>query len=190
MALTRHRRATARSAVSLCLAAAAVSGCFADPTEVVVVVDTDAKVGRDFIDVQLCFSSGSFGPSFESHADGSTWPVTVGARHEGGIAPTFDVLVKLNTTFAPDPCNSTFRGMQPAPPFDTRKAMDVRFVDGEMRALYLPLFRACACVDDAGMPITNCPHALDPDCHDLSNPQLADFDEDNLPHIPASAKLP
>jgi hypothetical protein len=188
MAPTRPRGATARGAVSLWLAAAAVSGCFADPTEVVVVVDTDAKVGRDFIDVQLCFSSGAFSPTFESHSDGRTWPVTVGARHE--VASTFDVLVKLKTTFASDGCNSAFPMMQPTLPFDTRKAMDVRFVDGEMRVLYLPLFKICACVDDAGMPITNCQHALDPDCTDLSNPKLGDFDENNLPHIPASAKAP
>ena len=174
----------------LSLASTALSGCFADPTEVVIVVDTDAKVGRDFVDVQFCFSSGAFSPAFESHANGTSWPVTVGARHEGSTPMSFDVLVKLNTTLAPDPCNSSFRMMQPAPPFDSRKAMDVQFVDGEMRVLYLPLFRVCACVDDAGMPITNCAHALDPDCRDLSNPKLGDFDEDNLPHIPASAKSP
>jgi hypothetical protein len=168
----------------------ASSGCFSDPTEVVVVVDTDALVGRDFVDVQLCFSAGASFGAFESHADGSSLPVTVGVRR-AGMATMFDVLVKLNPTFGAPPCN--FPGKMvpaPPPPFDSRKAMDVQFVDGEMRVLYLPMLKACACVDNTGMPITNCTHALDADCRDLSNPKLGDFDEDNLPHLPASAKSP
>jgi hypothetical protein len=166
----------------------ALTGCFADPTEVVVVVDTDAKVGRDFAEVQLCFSSGE-----ESRADGLSWPVTVGARLEGSFTTMFTVQVRLNTTNGSAPCNSRgpmFPMVQTPPPFDTRTAMDVRFVNGEMRALFLPMLKACACIDASGMPITNCSHALDPDCRDLSNPQLAEFDEDNLPHLPASAKSP
>ena len=181
-----RRRGLARGVVLIVLAAPALAGCFDDPTEVVVVLDTDAKVGRDFNDVQLCYSTGN-----EAHADGRTWPVTVGVRRMGPTT-TFTVLVKLNTTPSPSPCNNNF--MPPgtlgaSPPFDTRTAKDVQFVDGEMRSLFLPLFKACACVDAAGMPTTNCTHALDPNCEDLSNPKLGDFDEDNLPHLPASAKL-
>jgi hypothetical protein len=184
----RHGAAAFRGAIvpSMILSffGLAVAGCFADPTEVVVVVDTDAKAGLDFLDVQLCFSSGA-----EAHADGTSLPVTVGARREG-TTPMFDVLVKLNTTRTQ--CNNFNFNMTMAtpPPFSSRKAMDVRFVEGEMRTLYLPMLKSCACVDAAGMPITNCAHALDPDCRDLSNPKLGDFDEDNLPHLPASAKSP
>jgi hypothetical protein len=171
----------------LALATLGLAGCFDDPTEVVVVLDTDAKVGRDFNDVQLCVNPGG-----EAHADGRTWPVTLGVR-KMDATPTFTVLVKLNTTFAPSSCDNpgSFPGKSTGGPnpFDVRTAKDVQFVDGEMRALFLPLLKSCACVDAAGMPITGCANALEPDCVDLSNPRLSDFDEDNLPHLPASAKL-
>jgi hypothetical protein len=176
--------------VGLALATSALAGCFADPTEVVVVLDTDAKLGRDYNSVQLCFNPGG-----ESDADGTTWPVTVGVR-KMDATPTFTVLVKLNTTlntFAPGGCDSNpmlpGRTQTTANPFIVRTAKDVQFVDGQMRALFLPLRTMCACVDAAGMPITGCANALEPECADLSNPPLSDFDEDNLPHLPASAKL-
>jgi hypothetical protein len=180
-------RAARRLAVLFALAAPLFEGCFDDPTEVVVVVDTDAKFGLNFSDVQLCFAQFN-----EVHADGRTWPVTVGVRRSGP-STAFNVIVKLNTTFPGLPCGGQ---RDPNPmnlpplPFDTRTARDVRFVDGEMRVLYIPILKACACVDASGTPITNCTHALDPDCSDLSNPSLGTFDEDNLPHLPASAKSP
>jgi hypothetical protein len=189
MGRARVHGAAAGGVLGLGLAMSALAGCFTDPTEVVVVVDTDARAGRDFVDVQLCLSSSEFG-SFESHADGRTLPVTLGVRRQG-TTTMFDVFVKLNTTLGAPPCNFPGRTEPaPPPPFDSRKAMDVQFVDGQMRTLYLPMLKDCACVDDTGMPITNCTHALDADCRDLSNPKLGDFDEDNLPHIPASAKAP
>jgi hypothetical protein len=170
------------------LAAGSLTGCFDDPTEVVIALDTDAKVGRDFADVQLCFSSSS-GSSSEAHADGRTLPITIGVRRQGP-STAFTVLVKLNTTQSASPCNGFMTNGMTAPAFDTRTAKDVQFVDGEMRVLFLPLLKACACVDAAGMPITNCAHALDPECQDLSSPKLGEFDEDNIPHLPASAKSP
>ncbi|HVU50261.1 MAG TPA: hypothetical protein VHL80_06225 [Polyangia bacterium] len=179
------RRRLARGLLWIALATPALEGCFDDPTEVVVVIDTDAKLGRDYQNVAICFSTGA-----ESDATGTTWPVTVGVR-KMGTTPTFTVLVSLSTTSSPGGCNSNLRPpgtFGTAPAFDTRSAKDVEFVDGEMRSLFLPLFKACACVDANGMPTTNCQHALDPDCQDLSNPKLGDFDEDNLPHLPASAK--
>jgi hypothetical protein len=182
----RRGRGIAPRVLLVALAAPVLAGCFDDPTEVVVVLDTDAKVGRDFANVQLCFSNASS----DANADGRTWPVTVGVRKQG-TSSMFTVLVKLNTTPAPGQCDNRF--MPPGtvttpPPFDTRTAKDVQFVDGEMRTLFLPLLKACACVDAAGMPTTSCPHALDPGCEDLTSPKLGDFDENNLPHLPASAK--
>ena len=134
------------------------------------------------IQVQLCFSSNQ-----QSVAEGDSWPVTVGVRKQGP-ATSFDVLVKLATT-RDSLCFTSPMGQQP-PPFASRKASDVHFVDGEMRVLFLPIFRSCDCVDASGMPSTSCSHALDPDCHDFTNPSLGEFDEDNLPHLPASAKSP
>ena len=179
---TPRSRSTRRGAFVVSLATVALAGCFADPTEVVVVVDTDAKPLTDFGTIQFNFSSGG-----QASGSATTLPATVGVRPEGPSAE-FDVLVTLNVgvnNFVPG------NPMVGAPlPFAARKASNVRFVDGEMRVLFLPILRACACVDASGMPSTNCPHALDPDCADLTDPNLAEFDDDNVPRLPASAKAP
>jgi hypothetical protein len=164
------------------LATAALAGCFADPTEVVVVVDTDAKPLTDFGTIEFNFSSGG-----QASGSATTLPATVGVRPEGPSAE-FDVLVTLNVgvnNFVP---NNPIG--QASLPFAARKASSVRFVDGEMRVLFIPILRACACVDASGMPSTNCPHALDTDCADLTDPNMAEFDEDNIPRIPPSPKGP
>ena len=163
------------------LAAVALTGCFADPTEVVVVVDTDAKPFTDFGTIQFMFSSGE-----QAFGDPSRLPATVGVRPQGP-STEFDVLVNLGVGANAPPFDPT--GRSPLP-FAVRKASNVRFVNGEMRVLLLPILRACACVDASGMPTTSCPHALDPDCQDLTDPSLAEFDEDNIPRLPASAKSP
>ena len=176
-------------AVLAALAAIALSGCFADPTEVVVVMDTDAKAPTDFAQIQFTFfstggvtsSDGSKGSNTDAFAsaDGSSLPVTVGVIPEGESA--FDVLVTLTTR----PWSS-FDPMNPPLPFATRSASNVRFVTNEMRTLFIPIPKICACVTATGTPSTNCPHALDPECSDLTSPTLTDFDEDNLPRLRAA----
>jgi hypothetical protein len=176
-------RPGARGAGLAAVAAATLAGCFADPTEVVVVVDTDAKVGRDFSEVDFCFSPAPQGPP-QPTADGSQWPVTVGVRPQSQT--TFSLMVRLSPTpGAPCPPSGSMGPDQLA--FATRSAADVRFVPGEMRVLFLPILSVCACVNAAGMPITGCTHALDPGCQDLSDPPLGDFDPNNIPHLPASS---
>jgi hypothetical protein len=160
------------------VAAVALTGCFADPTEVIVVVDSDAVAGKDFQQVQLLFSSE--GGLFQEPAfsNGPQLPATVGVTLSGS-STTFDVVVNLDAgAFAPMGNGGL--------PFSTRKASSVTFVTDQMRVLLIPMFKRCACVDAAGMPSTNCPHALDPDCHDLVNPPLSAFDADHLPRLPAS----
>jgi hypothetical protein len=174
-----HRSSSARcGALFALLAAAAFSGCFADPTEVVVVVDTDAKPLTDFGTIQFNFSSGE-----QAFGSATALPATVGVRPQG-FSTDFDVLVNLNVgmnNFPPgDPMGQT------PLPFAARKASNVRFVDGEMRVLFIPMLRACACVDASGMPSTNCLHALDPECADLLDPSTAELDEDNIPRLPRS----
>jgi hypothetical protein len=163
----------------------ALGGCFADPTEVVVVVDTDAQPLQDFEQVEFVFSQGidSPGPSW----NGNTMPVTLGVRpsHSG---QTFDVLVRLDARNVPshfDP-NNPSSPQSPLPPFAVRKASEVHFVDGEMRTLFLPIRKACACLDASGMPSHVCANALEPECADLRNPPLGELDEDDLPRLPAS----
>jgi hypothetical protein len=175
-------------AVLAALTATALTGCFADPTEVVVVMDTDAKAPADFTQVQFSFSSGQMifpggimkpSPGGFASADGSSLPVTVGVIPEGESA--FDVMVTLTTN-----ASSFDDPMNPPLPFATRSASNVRFVTNEMRTLFIPIPKICACVTATGTPSTNCPHALDPECSDLTSPTLTDFDEDNLPRLPAA----
>lgn len=187
----RSQSSGVRRAVLAALAATAFSGCFADPTEVVIVMDTDAKAPTDFSQIQFTFFStgGVIFPdgSMRSNqiasasADGSSLPVTVGVIPAGESA--FDVLVTLatNPSSFGDPANAPL-------PFETRKVSNVRFVTNEMRTLFIPVPKVCACVTAAGKPSTNCPHALDPECSDITSPTLTDFDEDNLPRLPASTK--
>ena len=170
-----------RLAALAVLAVLAGAGCFDDPTQVVVAVDTDARVGTDFSGVAFLVSTPQFQqrcalcPSATS--DGHAWPVTLAVAPGDGV-PNFTVEVQLTIQ---SPTQQVF---------STRTAKDVRFVPGQRSVLFIPMLRSCACVDAAGMPITSCARALDPDCVDFSNPPLGELDEDNLPHLPAAAKAP
>ncbi|HVR02366.1 MAG TPA: hypothetical protein VMT47_09560, partial [Polyangia bacterium] len=62
-------------------------------------------------------------------------------------------------------------------PFLQRKVSNIRFVPDQIRALFIPLLKACACNG------TNCPHALDDGCRDITAPVLTSFDESNLPRL-------
>jgi hypothetical protein len=158
------------------LAAFALAGCFADPTEVVVVVDTDATPFTDFGEIQFTFGGGSFG--FASVAKASPLPATMGVV-PGDDHGSFDLSVTLT------PPGQRFPGMTPATnPFATRKASEVPFVKGSMRVLFLPILKECACTQISGVTSTNCPHALDPECRDLTAPPLPEFDDDDVPHLP------
>jgi hypothetical protein len=174
----RLTRVSARRALLAALLAAPLGGCFADPTEVVIVVDTDATPFKDFAQIMFSFSDG-----FSAFADAATLPATLGVR-PGGQSLTFDVIVTLNTTMS--------FGQMRAPDgtatltFATRKASEVRFVSNEMRVLFLPIPKLCSCTDASGMPITSCAHALDPACLDLRAPPLSELDEDNLPRLAKS----
>jgi hypothetical protein len=179
-ARARFPRSGARAAWLAVIASAALAGCFADPTEVVVVVDTDALPGTDYQQMQLTFTSSLGQGLFQETAfsNGSQLPVSVGATLSGS-STAFDVVVNLDGgAFGP----VTNVGL----PFSTRKVSSVSFVTDQMRMLFIPMFKKCACVDAAGMPTTSCPHALEPDCHDLVSPPLTAFDADHLPRLPAS----
>jgi hypothetical protein len=183
----RSRSSVALRVLLAALAATAFSGCFADPTEIVVVMDTDAKAPTDFAQVQFAFSSANviFPDGSQrsnmigfASADGSSLPVTVGVVPAGENA--FDVSVTLATNAV------SFDPMNPALPFATRTVSDVRFVTNQMRTLFIPIPKICACVTADGTPSTNCPHALDPECSDLTSPKLTDFDADHLPRLAAA----
>ncbi|HEV3032938.1 MAG TPA: hypothetical protein VG319_14920 [Polyangia bacterium] len=157
------------SASGLVLAAlvAASAGCFSDPTEVVVVVDTDAVSFVDFqqIKYQLGFSPNLGGTSAVGNPEPmpSTLGLTPSSPGATTGATTFDVVV-------------TFAGNM-GQPFLQRKVSNIRFVPDQVRALFIPILKACACNG------TNCPHALDDGCRDITAPVLTSFDENNLPRV-------
>jgi hypothetical protein len=160
------------------LAASSLAGCIDDPTEVVVVVDTDAQPFKDFAQISFTFDGGQF-PSAFANAD--ALPATIGVTPSNGRTE-FNVLVSLSVT-----PNFFMGGPNSPPPFAARKASRIHFVDGEMRVLFLPIFKDCACLDSAGQPITSCAAALEPECHDMVSPALGDFDSDSIPHLPPTA---
>jgi hypothetical protein len=57
----------------------------------------------------------------------------------------------------------------------TKRVSGISFVSGEMRVVFVPLLRSCACVG------TNCPTG--PECLNINDPVLEPFDEDNLPRL-------
>ena len=153
-------RFNASGLVLAALAAPMLAGCFPDPTEVVVVVDTDAKPFVDF--QQISYQIGpNVGGAF---ANPDLMPSTLGVTPSQG-ATTFEVVVILA---------SNVRGAE----FMRRKVSNIRFVRDQMRALFIPMLSVCSCNGT-----TNCPHALDAGCRDITAPVLTSFDESNLPRL-------
>jgi hypothetical protein len=139
------------------------AGCFADPTEVVIVVDSDAVAFVDFQQINYQLGSGfSSGFGSGAFANPQPMPSTLGVTPSAG-ATTFEVVVVLADN----------RGQ----PFLQRKVSNIRFVPDQIRALFIPILKACACNG------TNCPHALDDGCRDITAPVLTSFDESNLPRL-------
>jgi hypothetical protein len=158
----------ARGILLAVLAAAPLAGCFADPTEVVVVVDTDGRPFQDFGQVNFQLSS-PISPGQGAFANAAPMPVTLGVTPgQGSTTRTFDVTVTL--------MNLTNGGF-----FLRRKVSNVSFVSDQMRALFIPMLSICACTG------TSCPHALDDQCRDITAPVLTPFDEGNLPRLPPPA---
>jgi hypothetical protein len=157
----------ARIAASFMLAGAALlAGC--DPTEVVVVVDTDVQPSSSD-EIDLAVTAQDFGGFPTSTASPFELPITLGVTTKGQES-TFQVTVTLIRDAQTD-----------RETVDTRIAFDVPFTKDERRALFVPLYNKCVGTGTAQ------PNALDPDCLDLVSPTTTSFDEDNLPRIPRTA---
>jgi hypothetical protein len=156
-------------AVGGVLAAASLAGC-REPTEVVVVVDTDLQQFVDFDSITFSLVS-TFGGQAGQVASGRTIPATLGLVPAEDGRQTFDLTVSA--------VRDTF--MFQEPPVVSRRVSNVTFVSGEMRTLFVTLLRFCKCEG------TSCPNALEDDCRDVTNPVLTEFDEDNLPRLQAQA---
>lgn len=151
-------------------ALALVGGC-REPTEIVVVVDTDLTQFVDFDVIRFSLSNG-FGGGFNDVGTSTTLPATIGFIPTEGGRQVFDIMVAASK-------NDDF-GVRP-PPIASRRVSNIPFVSGEMRALFVPLTRHCACEG------TSCPNALDDECRDITAPKLTDFDEDDLPRLQVPA---
>jgi hypothetical protein len=143
-----------------------LGGCWHDPTEIVIVVDSDLKVGTDFdvINFQLgnCLSS-------QCTATSSTLPATLGVVPPSGTQPPgFDTEFSVTVT--------AFKGFE-STPVVARGASMLRFVSNDVRSLFLPLLGRCECQG------TTCPNLADPDCADIDEPVLTEFDEDHLQRL-------
>jgi hypothetical protein len=158
------------------LAALALTGCFSDPTEVVVVVDTDATF-RDFVQMQLSTTPGfARGGDMQStqilaYASPTPLPVTLGLTPGAGRTPsTFDVIVDLITANGAVGSGDI--------PFLHRRVSNINFVPDQMMTLFIPMLSICS-----SNGTTAFPHALDDDCRDITAPVLTKFDDDNIPHL-------
>jgi len=165
-----RRRSWSSRSCAVILALASVSpliGC--EPTEVVLVVDTDEPPISTFDVINFQISAADFSPPFQSSAGLDRLPVTLGVTT--GRAMAFDVSVTM------------LRGVggMTAMTHNTRNALNVPFTNDDERVLFIPLFQKCACTG------TNCLNPSDPDCLDLTAPKTGSFDEDNLPRIPKVA---
>jgi hypothetical protein len=159
---------SARIATLFMLAGVALlAGC--DPTEVVVVVDTDVQSSSSD-EIDLAVTTQDLGGGFPtSTASPFQLPITLGVTTKGQES-TFQVTVTLIRDAQTD-----------RKTVDTRIAFDVPFTKDERRALFVPLFNKCVGTGTAQ------PNALDPDCLDLVSPRTTSFDEDNFPRIPKTA---
>jgi hypothetical protein len=149
----------------LALACALLLGACREPTEVVVVVDSDLQAGVDFDTVRfVMFSGGAFRAEI---AQAPTVPATLGVVPlEFDRRNQFDITIEVTKGFD--------AGGRPLPVV-TRRVSNIPFVPAAQRALLIEIWRECACNG------TNC--RSDPPCNDIIGPTLVDFDEDALPRL-------
>jgi len=158
---TYARRALGVLAVALA-GTGLLGGCLHDPTEIVVVVDTDLKIGSDFEIIQFQIFGRQSVPNFVPES--TTLPATLGLVPQASGPSQFDVMavaVKLDTI-----------GRTPVV---QRRVSNIQFVPNEMRAVFIPLLRQCMCLRP------NCD--TNPPCNDIVTPTLTAFDQDHIPHL-------
>jgi hypothetical protein len=154
------------------LAAVLAGGCLKEPTEIVVVVDSDLELGVDFDKVEyFVFASNPNGfpsnPNGSQVAEGYVLPSTLGFVPQEFGPQVFDVMAVATRGFDPT------RGADA--PVVRRRVSNIAFVPDQRRALFITLLRQCMCNG------TNCDVA--PPCNDITTPTLTEFDEDHIPHL-------
>jgi hypothetical protein len=157
---------TGRGCVALAALAVLLLGGCREPTEIVVVADTDMLINFDFDTINFEFPD-QFGGGVFPIGTSTTLPATMGFLPQENGRPQFDVILRAVKG----------GGFQPPVPVVTRRVSNIPFVSGEIRAVFVKLLQYCRCEG------TTCAHALEPDCKDITKPELLSFDEDNIPHI-------
>jgi hypothetical protein len=163
---SRHARAALAAALPLGLLTLPLAGCRDDPTEVVLVLESDLSIPGDIDGLDFPLASGPFAPSAPSFFVGSgpligPFPLSIGFISYGDT-DTFSFVVRM--------FRDAFQG-QPPPLVISRTVTDVRFVDQRTMMLVLQMPRACACTG------STCPTPDDdPQCANIQTPALVPFD--------------
>ncbi|HEY7376599.1 MAG TPA: hypothetical protein VIF57_30850 [Polyangia bacterium] len=160
------RRARAATVAAALLVAVSLAGCHDDPTEVVLVIESDLIIPGDIDGLDVTATSGPFAPSVPSVFVGSggllgRFPQSIGFISYGGTA-TFSFVLRL--------FHGLFQTQQPTL-IMSRAVTDVRFVDQRTLMLVLQMPSACACMG------STCPTPeSDPRCANIQTPALVPFD--------------
>lgn len=149
---------------------ALLGGC-REPTEVVVVVDTDLTQFVDFDVIRFSLASG-FGGGLNEVGTSTVLPATLGLVPLEDGRQVFGIMLAASKS-------DGFNGRPP--PVVSRRVSNIAFVSGEMRTLFVSLLKHCVCEG------TSCPNALDDECRDVTSPTLTAFDEDDLPRLQVEA---
>lgn len=170
---TRRMAGRARVALGALALSTLLGGCLKDPTEIVIVADSDLTPFVDF-DVIEFIGFPHFPDSFGrgTSTTGNQWatatklPATLGIVPQEFAAQNFDVMVTASRGF-------DVNGQRMH--LVTRRVSNISFVPDQQRAVFITLLRECKCTG------TNCPN--DDVCKDVTAPVLLPFDEENIPHL-------
>ena len=155
-----------RASIIVAVVAAAPSlaavGCHDQPTQVVLVVDSDLLVPADVTSFSVTVAPGPFEPppdSFLTSAPIGAFPISVGIVSQGQT-PSFSFVARLLDEHDPTKALIVL----------SKTVTDVRFVPEQTLMLLLDLPRSCACQG------TSCPLPGDPVCDKITRPALVPFD--------------
>ena len=154
---------TSATIVAAVVAASSVAaGCHDQPTQVVLVVNSDLIPPTEVNTLSVSVAPGPFEPPPELFISGGqvvTFPVSLGIVSQGE-APSFSLVVRL--------LNNDQAGRSLI--VVSKTVTDVRFVAEQTQMLLLDLPRTCACQG------TSCPLPGNPVCDRTTNPTLVEFD--------------
>jgi hypothetical protein len=156
-------------------ASSLAAGCHDQPTQVVLVVDSDLVAPSEVNTFSVSVAPGPFEPPPEVFIAGAqigAFPISLGIVSQGGT-PSFSLVVRL--------LDNDQNG-QPLIVV-SKTVTDVRFVAEQTQMLLLDLPRSCACEG------TSCPLPGNPVCDKATNPALVPFDPARAPSIDTAPRF-